>query len=136
MPNEQPTSSFISPAQAAQTKNVSRRTIMRAIESAQLVAFRDNRNHWKIDPQMLDKWADAQWSITGHVHPDAPALPTIDLAILLARVEAERDVLREQMEQIKEDRDHWRRLAERQQDLLGQHSLQGLLPRLFRRYKS
>ena len=34
------------------------------------------------------------------------------LAISLARVEAERDALREQLEQIKEDRDHWRRLAE------------------------
>lgn len=107
----------MSPAHAAQSKNVSRRTIMRAIESHELQAFRDNRNHWKIDPQALDKWADAQWAHTGHAHAEMPTLPTHDPAVSLARVEAERDALREQLEQIKEDRDHWRRLVERQQGL-------------------
>ena len=116
MPTKTPTSAPMSPAQAAQLKNISRRTIMRAIESHELQAFRDNRNHWKIDPQALDKWADAQWAPTGHAHPDMPIVPTQDVAISLARVEAERDALREQLEQIKEDRNHWRRLAERQQE--------------------
>jgi excisionase family DNA binding protein len=46
----------MSPAHAAQLKTVSRRTIMRAIESKKLQAFRDNRNQWKIDPLELDKW--------------------------------------------------------------------------------
>lgn len=111
MPTQMPTSAPMSPAQAAQLKNVSRRTIMRAIESHELQAFRDNRNHWKIDPQELDKWADAHWAPTGHVHFETPTLPTPDLAVSLARVEAERDALREQLEQIKEDRDHWRGLV-------------------------
>ena len=111
MPTKTPTSAPMSPAQAAQLKGVSRRTIMRAIESHELQAFRDNRNHWKIDPQALNKWADAQWAPSEHVHPEVPTLPTSDLAISLARVEAERDALREQLEQTKEDRDHWRKLA-------------------------
>lgn len=132
MSTKTPTSALMSPAQAAQSKSVSRRTIMRAIESLELKAFRDNRNHWKIDPQMLDKWADAQWTYTDRAHPDAPALPTPDLAISLARVEAERDSLREQLEQIKEDRDHWRRMAERQQGMLREQRPRGLLARLFR----
>ena len=117
MPTKTHTSAPMSPAQAAQLKGVSRRTIMRAIESHELQAFRDNRNHWKIDPQALDKWAGAQWTPSEHAHPEAPTLPTLDLAISLARAEAERDALREQLEQIKEDRDHWRKLAEHQQEL-------------------
>lgn len=133
MPTKTPTSAPMSPAQAAQLKNVSRRTIMRAIESRELQAFRDNRNHWKIDPQVLDKWAAAHWAPSEHAHPETPTLPTPDLAILLTRVEAERDALREQVAQIKEDRDHWRRLTERQQDLLQNKIPKGLLRRLFGR---
>lgn len=132
MPTKTLTSAPMSPAQAAQSKNVSRRTIMRAIESHELQAFRDNRNHWNIDPQMLDKWADAQWAPSGHAHHDVHALPSPDLAIPLARVEAERDALREQLEQIKEDRDHWRSMAERQQDMLKEQRSRGFLARLFR----
>lgn len=123
----------MSPAQAAHLKNVSRRTIMRAIASNELKAFRDNRNHWKIDPQVLDKWAAVQWAPTGHAHPETPTLPTPDLEISLARIEAERDALREQVTQLKEDRDHWRRLTERQQDLLQNKIPKGLLRRLFGR---
>jgi excisionase family DNA binding protein len=120
----------MSPAQAAQLKNVSRRTIMRAIESQELQAFRDNKNHWKIDPKMLDKWADVQWALTERAHSEAHIVPTYDLAISLARVEAERDALREHLEQIKEDRDHWRKLAERQQASLEDKRPKGFLGRL------
>lgn len=125
-----PTSSPISPAQAAQLKNVSRRTIMRAIKSQELLAFRDNKNHWKIDPQSLDKWADVQWALTERFHSEAYTVPTPDLAISLARVEAERDALREHLEQIKEDRDHWRKLVERQHALLEGKRSKGFLGRL------
>ena len=131
MPTKTPTSAPMSPAQAAQLKGVSRRTIMRAIESHELQAFRDNRNHWKIDPQALNKWADAQWAPSDHAHPDAPTLPTPDLAISLARAEAERDSLREQLEQVKEDRDHWRRLAERQQGILEHDRSKNIWKRFF-----
>ncbi len=133
MPTKTPAPMPMSPAQAAQLKNVSRRTIMRAIESHELQAFRDNRNHWKIDPKALDKWADAQWAPTGHAHYEMPTLPTPDLAVSLARVEAERDALREQLEQIKEDRDHWRELAKRQQEILEGERTRRLWKRLFSR---
>lgn len=130
MPTKTPTSAPMSPAQAAQMKGVSRRTIMRAIEAHELKAFRDNRNHWNIDPKELDMWADAQWAPTGHVHPETPTMPAENLATSLARTEAERDALREHLEQIKEDRDHWRRLAERQQMLLEDKRPRGILRRL------
>jgi hypothetical protein len=103
---------------------------MRAIESQALQAFRDNKNHWKIDPQSLDKWADVQWALTERVPSEAPTVPTPDLAISLARVEAERDALREHLEQIKEDRDHWRKLVERQHALLEGKRPKGLFGRL------
>ena len=130
MPTKTLTSSPMSPAQAAHLKGVSRRTIMRAIESHELQALRDNRNHWKIDPQALDKWADAQWATSEHAHPE---VPTSDLAISLARAEAERDALREQLEQVKEDRDHWRRLVERQSDAIRSRSRTNFLKNLLRR---
>lgn len=135
MPTKTPTSSPMSPAQAAQLKGVSRRTIMRAIESHELQAFRDNRNHWKIDPQALDKWADAQWAPSEHVHPEVPTLPTPDLVISLARAEAERDALREQLEQIKEDRDHWRKLVEAQNSMPQTQASRGFLSWLWGRRK-
>lgn len=130
MPTKTPTTAPMSPAQAAQLKGVSRRTIMRAIKSHELRAFRDNRNHWKIDPQALDKWADAQWALTGHAQSEMPALPASDLAIIHARVEAERDALRELLEQTKEDRNHWRRIAEQQQDLLKLNKRKGIIARI------
>jgi hypothetical protein len=50
--------------------------------------------------------------------------------VTLARVEAERDALRELLEQTKEDRDHWRRLAEQQQELLKANKRKGILARI------
>lgn len=103
----------ISPAHAAQLAKLSRRTIMRAIETQELKAFRDNRNRWKIAPDDFRKWAGAQWAPTGHAHPEMPSLPTSELAVSLARTEAERDALREQLEQVKEDLYHWRGMAKK-----------------------
>lgn len=80
----------MSPAQAAQLLKMSRRTIMRAIESHELLASRDNRNHWKIGPEELDRWASAQCAPSGHVHPEVPTLPTYrDNPETLAKLAAE-----------------------------------------------
>lgn len=121
MPSERPVSAPISPAQAAQIVHTSRRTIMRAIESLELKAIRDNRNRWKIDQEDLERWAKDQGAPSERAHTEAPTLPSSDMALTLARAEAERDALREQLDQIKEDRNHWRSLAERQQRQLEQH---------------
>ena len=112
MPSERPVGMPMSPAHAAQSKNVSRRTIMRAIESLDLRAIRDNRNHWKIDPQDLDRWADAQCAPSGHAHPELPTMPTLDLEAKLAVAEAQRDAAIEQLTDVQEDRDRWRKMAE------------------------
>lgn len=113
MPSERPVGTSISPAHAAQSKNVSRRTIMRAIEARELKAVRDNRNRWKIDPKDLDLWADAQLAPSENAHT---ALPTSDLETKLAVAEAQRDAAREQLAGVQEDRDRWREMAEKLAD--------------------
>ena len=60
-----PTSLPMSPSQAAQATGASRRTVMRAIEAQELIAFRDNRNHWKITAQAVEQWALAQCAPIG-----------------------------------------------------------------------
>lgn len=116
LPSERPRESPMSPAQAAQSKDVSRRTIMRAIEAHKLKAIRDNRNRWKIDPQELDRWADAQWAPSESVHSDVPIVPTPCLEVRLAVAEAERDAFKAQLIGVEEDRDRWRKMAERLSD--------------------
>ena len=116
MPSERPVGMPMSPAHAAHSKNVSRRTIMRAIESLELKAIRDNRNHWKIDPQDLDRWADVQDVPSGHAHIILPTVPTSDLEVKLAVAEAQRDAARDQLAGVKKDRDKWREMAEKLAD--------------------
>lgn len=116
MPSERPVSVSVSPAHAAQTKNVSRRTIMRAIENLELKAVRDNRNHWKIDPQDLDRWADDQRASNEHAHTILPTVLTSDFEAKLAIAEAQRDAARDQLAGVQEDRDRWREMAEKLAD--------------------
>lgn len=116
MPSERPVIMPISPAHAAQSKGVSRRTIMRAIDALELKAVRDNRNRWKIDPEDLDRWAGAQWALSGHTRIILPTLPTSDLEAKLAVAEAQRDAAREQLAGVQEDRDRWREMAEKLAD--------------------
>lgn len=113
MPSEQSLGKLMSPAQAAQQANVSRRTVMRAIESHELKAHRDNRNRWKIAPKDLDMWAGAQLSPSDQgpqkAHTNAHSEDTLKLALH----EAENAHLRERISELEKDRDHWRDLAEK-----------------------
>lgn len=118
MIDDLPTSAPISPAQAALSIGVSRRTIMRAIERRELQAIRDNRNRWKIDPADLKSWVSAHWAPSGHAHPDAPDLPTTE-AIELATLKAENGQLRERLSTTEADRDRWQAMAEKLADRPG-----------------
>lgn len=133
LPSERPVGAPMSPAQAAQAANVSRRTIMRAIERHELKASRDNRNRWKISRSDFDKWANAHCTLSEYAQSDARTLPTSDMAISLARAEAERDGLKTQLTEAKADRDHWRALAERQQSMIESIQRDGFFKRLFGR---
>ncbi|WP_394356098.1 helix-turn-helix domain-containing protein, partial [Brytella acorum] len=56
----------MSPAQAAQVTDVSRWTIMRAIKSGDLQAFRDNKNQWRIKTDDLNAWLSAHPAQCAH----------------------------------------------------------------------
>lgn len=58
----------MSPTQVAQATSTSRRTVMRAIEAQELIAYRDNRNHWKVSPQAVEQWALAQCAPSDNAH--------------------------------------------------------------------
>ena len=115
-----PSGAPMSPAHAAHLLKVSRRTIMRAIASHQLLALRDNRNHWKISPEELDRWASAQCTVSEHVHTKTPTPPTYrDSPETLAKLAAETaraDAAERARTQAEEDRDAWRRQAEKLSD--------------------
>lgn len=110
-----PTAFSISPAQAAHIAKVSRRTIMRAIEAQELQAFRDNRNHWKIDPAALEKWASPQLSPSRHAHSEILTLPTSD-TVEIERLKGQIETERQLRHAAETDRDHWRDIAQKLAD--------------------
>lgn len=103
------TLSHMSPAQAAQVAGVSRWTIMRAIKAQELQAMRDNRNHWQIAPEALDRWRAStvrtpDAAHTPHSYQDSPET-LAKLAAETARADA-----------AEADRDAWRSMAEKLAD--------------------
>lgn len=103
------TSTHMSPAQAAQVAGVSRWTIMRAIKAQELQAMRDNRNHWQIAPDALDRWRTSTVRTpdtlhTSHTYQDSPETLAM-LAAETARADA-----------AEADRDAWRSMAEKLAD--------------------
>lgn len=122
-----PTSMPMSPTQAAQATGTSRRTVMRAIETQDLLAFRDNRNHWKITPQAIDEWVRAHCAPNGQTpisaqsdQANAYLVPTVDAeAELKAEREARRQAeveageLRGKLAAIEAERDRLHSLIER-----------------------
>ena len=102
----------MSPAQAAQAANVSRWAIMRAINSHKLKANRDNRNHWKISPDELDKWCAHSVRIAHPAHPEE----SLELREKLASETARADAAERARDQAESDRDRWRGMAEKLAD--------------------
>ncbi len=84
---------------------------MRALKSGELRGERDNRNRWKITREEADRWAgqrpDNDRQMSGHDRPE-PAV-NVDTTAL----ETENKLLRERVEELRTDRDAWRRQAER-----------------------
>jgi len=110
----------MSPAQAAHVANVSRWTIMRAIKSQDLQAFRDNKNQWKIRPDDLKVWISAHSAQSAHtVQEERDAPPTVYLdpitqdTLELVHVKAELEAEKTLRAAIEADRDQWRSLAQK-----------------------
>lgn len=113
------TSLHMSPAQAAQVASVSRWTIMRAINSQELQAIRDNRNQWRIAHDDLDRWRAS----TVRTEPDLHTSEAVKLREKLAAETARADVAeamlareREALDDLRADRDRWQSMAEKLAD--------------------
>jgi len=113
----------LSPAQAAQVANVSRWTIMRAIKSADLQAFRDNKNQWRIQSDDLNAWLFAHTAQCAHTvqeegsahqtHTPAHLNPISHDTLELVRVKAELEAEKTLRAAVESDLDHWRKIAQK-----------------------
>lgn len=104
----------MSPAQAAQRVGVSRWTVMRAINSKELKAFRDNKNQWKITPNALQEWRPSTERTGEEVHTlHTPAIneELIEIREKLAVAVGRAEAAERARDQAEADRDHWRELA-------------------------
>lgn len=99
MPSLLPTSLPMSPTQVAQATGTSRRTVMRAIETQELLAFRDNRNHWKITSQAVETWMSAHRAPTEQTpmsaQPEQPNAHTVPTRDTEGELQAEREARRQ-----------------------------------------
>lgn len=90
----------MTPQQAAHLSGVSRWTIMRAINSQQLKAHRNNRNRWQIAHADLAAHFPHSVRLVQDAQPDESQELRQQLAIETARATA-----------AEADRDHWRDMA-------------------------
>ena len=117
------TSAHMSPAQAAHVAGVSRWTIMRAINSQELLAIRDNRNQWRIAPDDLDRWRASTVRTPADLHtlhtPEATQELREKLAAETARADMAEAMLareRDAVSEVRADRDRWQSMAEKLAD--------------------
>ena len=109
---------------AAKEAGVSKSTILRAVQSGRLSAARTEDGGYDIDPAELFRVYDpAKADRTGTDAPgqDAPAnqnAPDPMVAVLQEQVSALKEILRradEVTDEVRQDRDKWRSMAESQQ---------------------
>jgi hypothetical protein len=125
---------------AAKAIGLNRSTVLRAIKSGKISAAKDENGEWQIDPAELHR-----------VYPPVAATPAptsaeqqhataraadeaVRLEEKIAMLKALADVMREQLNDVRKDRDAWRSQAEGNQRLLtAAQPRGGVLSRLFRK---
>lgn len=123
----------LSPAQAAQRVGVSRSKISRALTGGELRGVRDNRGHWRIEPDAVDAWAathcantPAHRAHTAHEQSKTVQATTVSTfkdklesdALELATTKAENGQLRERLADLENERERERgQFRERMADL-------------------
>ena len=88
---------------------------MNAIKDRNLIAKRDNRNRWQIDPEELSKWlSDRAGIVTGKaVRADSQPLPHADENLIrIAVLEAELKGKDQRIADLERDRDAWKAQAQ------------------------
>lgn len=132
------TRTLFTPAQAADHIGCGRTSIMRALSNKQLLGERDNRNRWKISLEALEEWAKNRPDSDRPQEDSDPVTVqdmTGQLREELAEARTEAKMLREQLEELKKDRDAWRNRSEKLDDRLAELSKPqtGLFARIFGR---
>ena len=109
-----------SPQIAAGIADVSRKTVMNAINAGELKATRNNRNHWVISKVDLKAWMDSRGSRSVKAKKDDlkavdaifPGIPmAIQNSVLSVQLKADAATiieLREAITDLKIDRDEWK----------------------------
>ena len=121
---------MLTPQQAASRAKVSRGTIMNAIKDRHLVARRDNRNRWQIDPADLSKWLSDRSDIATvkAVTIDIQQVPLPEENLIrIAVLEAELKGKDQRIADLERDRDDWKAQA---QELARRDVSQGQIARL------
>ncbi|WP_182806199.1 helix-turn-helix domain-containing protein [Paracoccus sp. MC1862] len=106
---------MLTPQQAASRAEVSRGTIMNAIKDRHLVARRDNRNRWQIDPADLSKWLSDRSDIATvkAVTVDSQQVPLPEENLIrIAVLEAELKGKDQRIADLERDRDDWKAQAQ------------------------
>jgi excisionase family DNA binding protein len=105
---------MLSPQKAAEEAGVSRRTIMVAIESQQLKAHRNNKNHWKIRPEDLEEWLQERGTFKKPTISDSSSDSNseISLKIKLVEVETKLEAAERTIENLQNEKEAWKQQAE------------------------
>ena len=109
---------------AAKEAGVGKSTILRAIQGGRLSAVRTDDGGYDIDPAELFRVyppKSAERSSTDAPGQDAPAAAPAATAALEAQLEGLREILRRAdavADELRQDRDKWRQMAEHQQRLI------------------
>lgn len=101
---------ILTPAQAAERAGCGRTKIMKALKNKELYAVRNNKNRWQIDSADLDEWSQRNIEETVRV-TDSATIEDSEKTAKISALSAEVSVLRERIDDLKEDRDSWRELA-------------------------
>jgi hypothetical protein len=102
-------------SKAAKATATNKTTIMRAIKSGKITGMKDDHGNWQIEPAELHRvYPPAKLRTNADVdaaHRYAPAMTqALDAQIAALRDTAE--LLRAQLADIRQDRDHWREQAQ------------------------
>ena len=125
---------------AAKAIGLNRSTVLRAIKSGKISAAKDEHGEWQIDPAELHRVYPPVADAPGPTSAEQRHA-TVGAADAAARLEAQIALLnaltalmRDQLDDVRKDRDAWRSQAEGNQRLLtAAQPRGGVLSRLFRR---
>lgn len=99
---------------AAKQAKVAKSTLSRAVEKGEISAVREG-NGYRIDPAELDRWMSnrpAQPSSAPEVEQIATPDESVALQVANARLEAELQGLKALADELRQDRDEWRKQAQ------------------------